>query len=190
MAEQGGTALNRGPSSFSFGNRLLASLAVFHGKALVLLKDQRGFLSTRLITIMLVIVLFTSSILAGVAFAARKKAVMTYGWYTEAMDFAAQAANQDGDMSKVALRTSSAQWYFQHAFAKMTAEEKYPGSFTTERFQAAFPGQPVPGGIAQAPGYVSEITVPVLGGDLPFIGPQYITVPMRYFAVVKSQRKY
>lgn len=159
-------------------------------KGMGLLKNQQGFIALHMLTIMLVIIFSVASFLTGMAFSARKNAVMTYGWFVEAMDFAAQAANQDGDITKVSLNTDTAKRYFQQSLNSMTAQANYPGKITVNKFNTVSPGQAIPGGTATAPGYLAEISVPVLGGDVPFIGPQYITVPMRYFAVVKSQRKF
>ncbi len=170
--------------------RFLLLLGYPYRKGLALLKNQRGFIAIHMTTIMLVIIFSVASLLTGMAFSARKNAVMTYGWFAEAMDFAAQAANQDGDISKVDLNASAANRYFQQSLNSMTAQAKYPGKITVNKFKSVSPGQTVPGGTAKAPGYQAEITVPVLGGDVPFIGPQYITVPMRYYAVVKSYRKF
>ena len=153
-----------------------------------------------LFAIMLVIILTVSSVLVGVAFSARKNAVMTYQWFGEAMNFAAQAGNQDGNLSLAASRTHDAWQWFGYAFGQMTETNFNGNSFTPNgnsiylgpiiltSFNYTPPGQPVPGGgTAGQPGYTATIEVPVVGGDLPFIGPQYVTVPMKCFGVIKSQ---
>lgn len=165
----------------------------------ILKKDQRGFIAIQLFTIMIVIVFAVASLLIGTAFAARKNAVMTYDWFSAAMDFAATAANRDKDSADAASRTNDAWRWFGYAFSQMTdttfnggsftpkGKSIYPGPIKLNSFTYNAPGQPVPGGTAQQPGYTATIEVPVIGGDLPFIGPQYVTVPMRYFGVIKSQ---
>lgn len=164
-----------------------------------IINDQRGFLAMYLLPIMLVIIISVASILIGTAFAGRKNAVMTYQWFGEAMNFAVMAANQDGNLSMAASRTNDAWQWFGYTFSRMTdtsfdgnnfvprTTSIYPGPIKIISFTYTSPGQPVPGGTAQQPGYTAAIEVPVIGGNLPFIGPQYVTVPMRYFAVIKSQ---
>lgn len=150
-------------------------------------------------SIMIVIVFSVVSLLAGAAFAARKNAVMTYDWFGASMDYAVQAANQDGNLSMAALNTSLAWRYFGQSFSQMTdttfngssftprGKSMYPGPIRLVSFSYTSPGQAIPGGTAKQPGYTAVIEVPVLGGNLLFIGPQYVKVPMRYFGVVKSE---
>jgi len=149
---------------------------------------------------MLVIIFSVSSILIGVAFSARKNAVMTYQWFGEAINFAAQAANRDGDLSLASSRTSDARQWFGYSFSRMTGttfsgysfkpggQSIYPGPIRLISFTYTPPGHPVPGGgTAKQPGYTAVIKVPVVGGNFPFIGPQYVAVPMKCFGVIKSQ---
>ncbi|MFZ5898543.1 MAG: hypothetical protein ACOYU7_05140 [Bacillota bacterium] len=162
------------------------------------IRDERGFLALQLLPIFLVIALSLFCILMGTAFGGRKVAYCTYQWFGAAMDFAAMDANQDGDLSQVTLRRVPAQVTFCHVFAEMTGtryangsfipqgDGPYPGPITLDSFVPVQPGDRIPHGTARQPGYLATITVPVLGGDYPLIGRQYITVPMRYFAVAGS----
>ncbi|MBO8128241.1 MAG: hypothetical protein H0Z39_03455 [Peptococcaceae bacterium] len=165
---------------------------------MITIRDQRGSLTLTLVPIFLMIALMVFFIVIGTAFGARKVAYCTYQWFGEAMDFAAMDANQDGDLSQVALRTPTAQTAFTRVFAEMTGTEyingsfipqgqsPYPGPITLDSFEPVQPGDPIPYGTARQPGYVAVITVPVFGDEYPFIGEQYVTVPMRYFAVARS----
>ena len=151
-----------------------------------------------LFSVSIVIVLTVACLLMGIAFTARKNAVMTYDWFSAAMDYAAEAANMNRDLSKVEANTGLARQYFVHSFARMTGtkwdghnfnpnEETYPGPIKLTGFSYTSPGQAVPGGTAKQPGYTATIEVPVIQGNIPFVGQQYITVPMRYLGVIKPQ---
>lgn len=166
------------------------------------IKDQRGFLVFTLLPIMLVIVLSTACIFIGTAFAAKKNAYMTYQWFGEAMDFAATAANLNKDLTNAELRTNDAWRWFGYAFNQITetnfdgssftpkGKSIYPGPIKLVSFTYAPPGTTLSDGARTArPGYTAVIEVPVLGAKLPFIGPQYITVPMRFTGVIKSERE-
>ena len=62
----------------------------------------------------------------------------------------------------------------------------YPGPIKLVSFDYAPPGTLVrDGGTTRLPGCTAVIEVPVIGTTLPFIGSQYITVPMRYTGVIK-----
>ena len=135
----------------------------------------------------------------GTAFSAKKNASMTYQWVGEAITFAAQAANQDGNLSLAASREKDALQWFGYSFSQITdttynghsfiprGQSIYPGPIQLVSFSYIPPGYPVPDGIASQPGYLAVLDVPVIGGELPFVGSQYVTVPMRYFGVIKSQ---
>lgn len=159
--------------------------------------SDRGFLATWLLSLMLVALLLFLTVFLAAAFAGRKKAVETYQWFGAAMEFAAQAANVTGDLALVELETARARRYFEIAFAEMTGTRcagrtfdggPYPGPITLVSFESVGPGDAVPGGVARQPGFVATLEVPVLGTNLPFLGRQYVAVPMRYFAVVRSQQ--
>lgn len=165
---------------------------------LKLFKDQRGFLVFTLLPIMLVIVLSTACIFVGAAFAAKKNAYMTYQWFGEAMDFAATAANLNKDLTSAESRTNDAWRWFGYAFSQMTettfdgsnftpkGKSIYPGPIRLISFTYAPPGTPLSSEATTAqPGYTAVIEVLVLGAELPFIGPQYVTVSMRFTGVVK-----
>lgn len=161
-------------------------------------KDQRGFLTFTLLPIMLIIVLSVSCILIGTAFTAKKNAYMTHQWFGGAMDFASEAMFRDKTAADTATRTDAARQWFVYAFSRMldagydgnsftpNGRSIYPGPIQLVSFTYIPPGSPVPGGTTRQPGYMAVIEVPVIGGNLPFVGPQYVAVPMSYFAVLKS----
>lgn len=164
---------------------------------MAVLKDQRGFLAFTILPIMLVIVFSMAAVFAGVAFMAKKNAVMTYSWFGNAMDFAATAANRD-TLGDAAAKTPEARQWFAYAFSRMInagfdgynftprGKSMYPGPIRLVSFDYAPPGTPVrDGGTTRLPGYTAVIEVPVIGTTLPFIGLQYIIVPMRYTGVIK-----
>lgn len=164
------------------------------------LKDQRGFLATPIIVYGLVIFMTVVPILLGIVVGARHKAVQTYQYFSEAMEFAISAVNVNGNINvdELAQDQSVAQQYFELAFAKMidgtvsgdTISPKsngfYPGSVTVSPFITVKPGDAVPEGTAKQPGYMTTISVPLLSANLPWVGTRYIEVPMRYYAVAKS----
>lgn len=133
----------------------------------------------------LILMVFVSVIATG--FACRQKAVVAYMWFGEAMEYAAQAANMDGDTSMVELREDCARAYFFNRIEEFFDEWPYPYKVTS--FYAVKGGDDVPGmGIARAPGYVAEMDVTVFSGYVPWVGTQTIDVPMRYYAIVKSTK--
>lgn len=163
-----------------------------------LLNQEEGFITIPLLTIMFVIIFAVFAVLSGVAFGARKTAVATYQWFGEAMDFAAYAANKEGVINNTPINADKGRRYFEVAFARMTnttlrgssfypqGASPYPGPIVLNSFTLVQPGMPVPYGIAREPGFMATINVPVWGGNLPFIGTQYLSVHMRYFAPVKT----
>lgn len=163
-----------------------------------LLNREEGFITIPLLTIMFVIIFAVFAVLSGVAFGARKTAVATYQWFGEAMDFAAYAANREGVINNTPISADKGKKYFEVAFARMTSttlsgnsfypqgNSPYSGPIVLNSFALVQPGTPIPYGIAREPGFLATIIVPVWGGNLPFIGTQYVSVPMRYFAPVKT----
>lgn len=165
-----------------------------------ILHDQRGSVHLMLLPMYLVVVLSLFSMVAVSAFAAKKNAVTVYQWLDAAMDFTAQAITYNRAGEDYESRTPEAQQWFVYAFSRMV-DADFDGSNFTPRgsfppgpvrlvsFGYAPPGTTVPGSSGQAttagPGYQAELEVPVLKASLPFIGPQYVTVPMRVVGVVK-----
>lgn len=117
----------------------------------------------------------------GLCFGVWKQAWAKYGWVAEAANFAAQAANKTGDIKEVKLNEGKAKKYFESAMRQTVKDYRLDG------FRAVGPGEPVPGGgYARAPGYVVSVTVPVFEANIPMLGYQKVSIPMRYYAVVKS----
>lgn len=187
--------VNSGVSCCNSSGNHRAGLAVTDGKFLVFrshLKNRDGFIALHLLGIFLVAVIIFFAVMMGTAFGARKMAVMTYHWFGEAMNYASSAAAMQGLGTGSPINEQVAERVFTTGFAQMTdtlyangkftpnSNSPYPGPIVLDRFDA------VSGHGSTEPGYIAEITVPVLGADLPFLGHQYMTVPMRYFAVGKN----
>lgn len=167
------------------------------GMVLSYLNNQKGFISIKLLMGAAISGIILTTLLIGVGMGIKMKAHATYDWYSEAMEFAARAANMDGDKSMVSLREEVAKQNFINVFAKITncsisgnsfqpVNGNYAGPIKLKTFTSVSPGDSIPGGTANQPGYLAEIEVPIFGGGLPVVGNQYISVPMKYFAVVKS----
>lgn len=156
------------------------------------MKDQRGFLEVYLLTIFTVIALTVFAVLAGVAFGAKKNADVVYQMVSEAIGFATVAASRDtgGNLEQAEYL---ARQYFALAFSRMTGTTFNGSSFvpsgfspikaaaTLEDFRYVKPGDPIPGGRASVSGFMATLRVPILVGNVPFVGPQYIEVPMRCY---------
>ncbi|WP_338826331.1 hypothetical protein MTBGP_11410 [Moorella thermoacetica] len=163
-----------------------------------LAKEEDGFITIFLLVTTLIVMLSMMTIVAGVALGAHKLATATYMWFGEAVNFSANTANITGMADNTPVNTDIAMRNFISAFARMTNTtftgtqfmpgpgSPYPGPITLNSFTRVNPGDPIPYGTARQPGFMASITVPVWGKSLPFIGPQYVTVPMKYFAPVKS----
>lgn len=163
------------------------------------LREERGSL-TLPVEVYFWFALFLGIILLGALFnGLQSKAYATFAWANDSVSFAARAANMDGNIDMVVLRTSDAREFFNKDFANKvegvavgnsfisTRSNYFPGPIELKCFDSVTPGEQVPGGIARQPGYIVELEVPIFRGDLPVIGSQYITVPMRAFGVVKSK---
>lgn len=167
-----------------------------------LMREEDGFITIFLLVIMLIIMFSLMTIVTGVALGAHKFAWGTYMWFGEAVNFSANTANITGMAENTPVNTDIAMRNFISAFARMTNTiftgnqfnpgpgSPYPGPITLNSFTRVNPGDPIPYGTARQPGFMASITVPVWGKSLPFIGPQYVTVPMKYFAPVKSTQLY
>lgn len=164
------------------------------------LKDEKGVL-TLPIEMYFMLVLFLGVIVVGTLFnGLYSKANATFVWLNDSVTFAARAASMDGNIDMAVLRTADAREFFKKDFANkvegvavgnsiISSNSNYfPGPIELKYFDSVIPGEQVAGGIAKQPGYLVEIEVPIFKGNLPVIGTQYITVPMRAFGVVKSKK--
>lgn len=151
--------------------------------------------------VFLVIALSMAAFYAGLAFGIEKTAYQTYQYFGEAMNYAAACIARDGTPDQVHLRTEEARQAFQYALGALTdtvwngaefvpkpGNKAIVGPIKLKEFRAVSPGDPVPGGRAGSPGYLASIEVPLLGGTYPIIGEQYLTVPMKQFGAVVSQK--
>lgn len=151
------------------------------GRNLQVLRED-GFIEIQILTTYFVFALTLLAFLLGLAFGVWKQAYAKYTWFSECLDFAAQAANTTGDIKEVRLNQNKARQYFIAAM-KQTVKD-----YTLTEFRAVAPGERVPNGVARAPGYVAGVTVPVFEGKVPLIGYQKVSIPMKYYAVVKSKQ--
>jgi hypothetical protein len=156
------------------------------------LKDQRGFLEVYLLVIFAVMALSAFAVLSGIVFGAKKNADVVYQMVGEALGFASVSASKDigGNLE---AGESRARQYFVLAFSRMTNTTFNGTSFVPsgpspikapavlEEFRYVRPGEPVPGGTARQPGFIATLNVPVFLGNVPFIGPQFLDVRMRYY---------
>ncbi|MBE3582229.1 MAG: hypothetical protein IMW96_11470 [Thermoanaerobacteraceae bacterium] len=160
-----------------------------------MLRDQRGFLEIYMLTLFTVIALSIFTVLTGIAFGAKKNADVIYQLVGEALDFAGRAASRDTGGNLESTETLARQ-YFTLAFSRMTGTTFNGSSFvpsgsspikavaTLEDFRYVKPGDPIPGGRASVPGFMATLRVPILVGSVPFVGPQFIDVPMRCYQPV------
>ncbi|MGI9951355.1 hypothetical protein V3F56_03250 [Moorellaceae bacterium AZ2] len=154
--------------------------------------DQRGFLEVYMLVIFAVMALTVFAVLSGIAFGAKKNADVVYQMLGEAVDFAGRAASMDvgGNLQSA---EHLARQYFVAAFSRMTGTTFNGTNFvpsgsspikapaTLVEFRYVRPGEAVPGGTARQPGFMATVNVPVLVGNVPFIGPQFLDVRMRYY---------
>jgi len=146
------------------------------------MKNEKGFIELQMLVTCLVVLLTMFFFIFGTCIGVWKESTAKYQWFTEAMDFAAQASNITGDTGEVTLNEYLAREYFTLAM------DEFMDDYYLESFHAVNVGQSIPGGVAQSPGYVATITVPVFDGYVGMVGNQSVEVPMRYFAVTKSER--
>lgn len=147
-------------------------------------KNEDGYLLSHLLTIYLICLLFFLGVSIALGVSVMQMLDARYGWFSEAVEFATQAANTNGNLQEVIENENIAKQYFATAMSKMMPG----GGYSIDGFQAIEPGMSVPHGIAKAPGYLARITVYIPVFRVPLIGEQHISVPMSYYALAKSQK--
>jgi hypothetical protein len=132
------------------------------------------------------------------AVAARKNVVATYGWFQEAADYAVRCDNMNGVPSDPDLADAQFRQYFDDGFSNVTqtttngneydpqAGSPFPAPIRFVSMSPINPGDAIPGGTANQPGYVISIVVPVLSMDIPLIGTRYVEVSMQYYAMLQT----
>ena len=144
-----------------------------------LMHDERGMM-TFILCIFLVFFTTMLAFLMGVVFGTMKQAQAKYGWFSEGMTYAATAASlfRPGE-----LDADLAEQYFHAAMEEMELKD-----YTLHDFEEVHQGDILPGGesVAQAPGYVATIDMPVSVVNVPLLGEKDVHIPMRYFAVEKT----
>jgi hypothetical protein len=159
------------------------------------IQDERGFLDVYLLGIFFIFATILLAILLATAAGARKNAVASYSWFTEAADYAAHTAAMNGLTTANNENAPYVEQYFNDSFASITQTSNSGNEFEPQGgsplqgniqitgFTPYGAGSVLPNGAsAKADGYWISITVPVLSANLPFIGNQNVNVPMGYFA--------
>lgn len=128
-----------------------------------------------------------------------KNAVTTYSWFENAVDFAANAVDRSGAVADYNVKTPEARQWFIYTFTQtvegqwdgqnfQSPYKMFHGPIKLTSFRYAPPGTVTREGARTArPGYEAVIEVPVFVGKVPFIGTQYVTVPIRQVGVVKRE---
>ena len=160
-----------------------------------IIHDERGFLDLYLLGILIIFATLLLSVLLALACGARKNAVASYGWFTEAADYAAHTAVLNGITAANDENAPYVEQYFDDSFSGIT-QTSYSGNEFTPQAGSPFKGNiqinsftPYNAGAtlpdstrAGADGYWISIEVPVLVATVPYAGPQSVGVPMSYFA--------
>lgn len=145
------------------------------------LVGERGSIATYWLVLGFAFFLVMLTGVVGFGLGLSKQAQAKYQWFVEALDFAARAPGvAAGEGGQVVLDTNLAAQYFAAAMQELV------GNYTLVDFRAVEPGDPVPHGTAQAPGFVARVRVPVFAGTVPFVGPRYVEVPMAAYAVAQA----
>lgn len=144
------------------------------------MRSDRG-LAEFILVVYFAFFLTLMAFLMGVGFSLWREAQAKYQWAYEALAFAGAAANVTGDVEEVVLNQDYARRFFEAAMSGMVP------NFELLDFRAVRPGDAVPGGTAEAPGYLAAVRIPLTAVSVPLLGPQRVEIPMRIFAVVKSR---
>lgn len=145
--------------------------------------DERGFLAMQFLVFYMIFLLTILGFIFSLGIGMWKNAAANYMWFSEALEFATQAANETGDIVEVKSNRIDAAKYFNQAMREFEVD------YNLISFDAVNKGDRVHrDGTAMAPGYMATIEVPVFKGRVPLIGEQEVIIPMRYFAVAKSKK--
>jgi hypothetical protein len=147
------------------------------------LGNEKGFIEIQILAMYMVCLLTMMAVGVGICASVWRVATAEYGWFAEAMDFAASAANTNGDIEEVDSNKEKAVLYLTKALDKFM-----PGSYRLDSFRVVDTGTRVPHGTALSPGYLARITVQIPAVNVPLIGQKNVSVPMTYFAVVRSSK--
>jgi len=145
-----------------------------------LMHDEKG-LMTFILCIYLVVFTTMLAFIMGIVFGTMKQAQAKYGFFSESMNFAAEAAGQMDPSGE--LNGELAEQYFYAAMKEMGLKD-----YKLEDFEEVHKGEILPGGgsVAQAPGYIAVVDMPVSVVNVPLLGEKDVHIPMRYFAVAKT----
>ncbi len=155
--------------------------------------DERGFLATYLLTIYLIVCLIAFGVMLATIEGVQKNAMASFQWFQAAGQYAVTCANLQGISSDPEDNESTVEQYFDDGFSAITqtttsgsefdpgAGSPFPEVIQLTEFDPVDQGGAIPGGTAAGPGYLVGIKVPILVGDVPFLGPESISVLMKSF---------
>ncbi len=144
------------------------------------LRNEKGFMDMYILMFFLVIFLTGLAMMVGTSLGVLKEAQTKYMWFSESVDYAARAVNTTGGINGIVLNDRLAQEYFEEAMEDSVED------YRLRSFRSVLPGDTISDGVAQYPGYITEIIVPIIDADVPMVGKKTLEIPMKYFAVVKS----
>jgi len=127
-----------------------------NASAIKLKNDEKGFISTFILVVFLVFFLSVSAFILGLGFGVMKQAQAKYGWFCEAVNFSVEAANMASDPGSPEVSRNAAEAYFCSAMERFGLDD-----YELVKFAAVEPGDPIPHGTAEAPGFLAEIKMPV-----------------------------
>ncbi len=159
-----------------------------------LIDDERGFLGTYILILYLFFLLMGFALLIGLFTAMQSSATRAYQWFDASGQYTIRLANMQGITSDPEANLDVAEQYFDAAYAELTKTTwdgsefepgpgcPFPGPVTVTEFDPVDQGGALPGGgTAGGPGYLIGISVPDYIGNVPCIGQQSVSVPMRKF---------
>jgi len=117
------------------------------------------------------------------SFGVLKQVHAKYGWFCEAVNFAAEATKLmigDGEYKQNEK--------FGKTFFEAAMKEYEFGEYDLVSFKGVDEGDLVFGKTAPTPGYAAEIRVPIAVLDVPLIGKQEVEIPMRYYSLGEMRR--
>jgi hypothetical protein len=149
---------------------------------------EEGFIDTFILVIYFLFFLLILGMGIGIGASVLRMANAEYGWFSEAMDCATRAANINGEanMDLIISNQNKARQYLISSLDRMM-----PGAYTLDSFQSVDTGTSVPVShmgmvTTKGSGYWAKITVKINAVMVPFLGKQDISIPMTYFAILKS----
>ena len=162
-----------------------------------IINDERGAISTYFMGVYAIGIILIFAFLLTTAAAVRQHADAAYGWFVAASNYAVYTATMSGIGTADDDNTSQVRGYFDTAFSGITqttvdgneydpqAGSLFPRPITLNRFAPESQGAALPNGrSATSDGYWISVTVPIVTGNIPFLGPETVDIPMSYYAAL------